>query len=158
MMIQRKAFSMITAIFLILMMSSVAIFIMNLSGKMVQSTTAQYQKEQAVLYAKSYTEYAIMTVMSNDRNGAGLDCIDTINGTIVNDPANPVYDYTITTSISYIGLAGTIANCNTQLGNPAVNDELNIIVDVYVNYRDINDPRAGAAEPLTYHRRTLQKI
>jgi peptidyl-tRNA hydrolase len=51
----RKAFSMITAIFVILMMATVGGFIMNLSGKMVQETASQYRKEQAILYAKSYT-------------------------------------------------------------------------------------------------------
>ena len=56
----RRAFSMITAIFVILIMATVGGFIMNLSGKMIQETTSQYRKEQAILYAKSYTEYAIM--------------------------------------------------------------------------------------------------
>ena len=48
----RKAFSLITAIFVIVLMATVAAFIMNLSGKMVKGTTVQFQREQAVLLAK----------------------------------------------------------------------------------------------------------
>jgi hypothetical protein len=157
---QRKAFSMLTAIFLILLMSSVAILVMNLSGKIVRETTAQYQKEQAILYAKSYTEYAIMAVMSNDRSAAGGDCTDTITGNIDNGtPADVFDDYDITVNLSYIGQ--NIAACTNILGaSPTVgNNELNVIVDTYVRYRKIDDPRpAATAAQITYHRRTLQKI
>jgi len=158
--IQRRAFSMLTAIFLIVIMSSVAILVMNLSGKIVKETTTQYQKEQAILYAKSYTEYAIMAVMSNNRSAAGGDCIDTITGNINNGtPADVFDDYNITVNLSYIGR--NIAACANWLGAPvpASPDELNIIVDTYVRYRNIDDPRPAAdAAQITYHRRTLQKI
>ncbi len=55
----RKAFSMITAIFVIVIMATIAAFVMNLSGKIVKSTTAQYRDAQASLYAKSYTEFVL---------------------------------------------------------------------------------------------------
>ena len=56
----RKAFSMITAIFIIVLMATVGAFILNISAKSVKSTVLQYKREQAILYAKSYTELAIM--------------------------------------------------------------------------------------------------
>ena len=74
----RKAFSMLTAIFIIVLMAIVAAFIMNLSGKMVKGTTSQFQREQSVLLAKSYTEYAIMAVMANDHNSSS--CLNEITG------------------------------------------------------------------------------
>ena len=77
---QRKAFSMLTAIFIIVLMSTVGILVMNLAGKTVDETRAQYQREQSALLAKSYTEYAILAVMSNDRNNT--DCIEDIDGLI----------------------------------------------------------------------------
>jgi type II secretory pathway pseudopilin PulG len=73
----RRAFSMITAIFVIVLMATVAVLILNLSGKMVKETTAQFQREQAMLLAKSYTEYAVMAVTANDRNGTG-NCLTDI--------------------------------------------------------------------------------
>ncbi len=157
---QRKAFSLLTAIFLILLMGSVAGFVMSLSGKMVKETTSMYQKEQAVLLAKSYTELAIMTVMSNDRNGTG-NCISDITGVVGATGASTNGEgYYVETRIAFIGSATDIGSCYgvRQLGNPAAADDLNIIVDVYVRYKDINSPTPASSPWVTYHRRTLQKI
>jgi type II secretory pathway pseudopilin PulG len=49
----REAFSLLTAIVIIVLMSTVAMFVMSLSGKIIKSTTAQFQREQAELYAKA---------------------------------------------------------------------------------------------------------
>ncbi len=158
--IQRKAFSMLTAIFLILIMSTVAAFIFSLSGKIVKETTTQYQKEQAVLIAKSYTELAIMTVMANDRNGTGV-CANNIDG-VVGAAGSSLngQGYQVRTRIGFIGAAGDIGSCpNTrEFGNPAAGNELNIIVDVYVEYKDIGQAAPANSPWITYHRRTLQKI
>jgi len=147
---QRKAFSMLTAIVTIVLMSTVAMFVMSLSGKLVKETTAQYQREQAVLLANSYTEYAVMAVTANDRNTTG-ECIETINGT--------VNGYRASIQIAYIGATSIIGSCadTRELGTvPEGSDTpLTIIVDAYINYDDL-DNTSGAE--LTYHRRTVQKI
>ena len=165
----RKAFSLLTAIFLIIIMASVGMFVMNLSGKMVQGTTVQFQREQATLLAKSYTELAIMTVMANNRTANA--CIDAINSDAVagntasilpptaaaGDPGG----YRARVNIGYIGQAGEIGGCANQLGNPSAGvNTLNIMVDTYIEYQDFTDPRFGTADAkwITYHRRTLQKI
>jgi len=159
---QRKAFSLITAIFVIVIMATVGAFIFSISGKIVKETTDQYQKEQAVLLAKSYTEYAIMAVMSNDRNTTGV-CVDTINAVV--GPAGSSTNgegYNVRTRIGFIGKADQIAVCDNtrEFGSPAPtsDDELNIIVDVYVEYKDITQPDPSVSPWITYHRRTLQKI
>ena len=143
-------------------MASVAGFVMSLSGKIVQETTSAYQKEQAALLAKSYTELAIMTVMSNDRNGTG-NCISDITG-VVGAPGSSTNGegYAVETRIAFIGPATDIGACYgvRQLGNPVTTtaDDLNIIVDIYVRYKDINSPNPATSPWVTYHRRTLQKI
>jgi len=156
---RRDAFSMLTAIFVIVLMSGVAAFVMGLGGKITQETVEQYQKEQAVLLAKSYTEYAIMAVMSVPNSTA---CVEDIDGKI--GASNAFKDgkgYLIETRISFIGQ--DISNCSDtrELGRPITND-LNLIVDVYVKYKDINHPSLSATIAdtpwITYHRRTLQKI
>lgn len=143
---QRKAFSMLTAIFVIVIMASVGAMVMSLSGKMVKATTTQFQREQSMLLAKSYTEYAIMAVMANG-NRIG-NCLDTITG---------VFNaYTITVNISYIGNNATLGstNCSTVVSSTVATPEspLNIIVDAYVSYANDN------GQNVTYHRRSLQKI
>jgi len=159
----QKAFSMLTAIIVIVLMSSVALLIMSMSGKLVKETTAQYQREQAILLANSYTEYAIMAVTANNR---AVKCIETINGTMGDATiTNPNNGYRIRTHIAYIGIdnaAATddvISNCaaTRRLGAVATGSDtpLTIIVDAYVDYHDLDTP---GTPNITYHRRTVQKI
>jgi len=152
----RSAFSMITAIFFIIIMATVAMFVLSLSGKIVKSTTAQYQREQAMLLAKSYTEYAIMSVMANDRNATG-NCIYTISGNIGDSPTTG-NGYRARVHIKYIGNLQEVGNCGGRILSSTVSTEkspLNIIVDTYIDYKD---PENTSAEWLSYHKRTLQKI
>lgn len=153
---KRNAFSMLTAIVVIVLMATVAMFIMSISGKIVKETTSQYQREQAALLAKSYTEYAIMAVTANDRNATANRCLSDIDGTI-GSPSNG--GYSIRTRIAYIGHANEVNNCaGTRVfssGVNTINSPLNIIVDVYVEYQDFDSINTHM---ITYHRRTLQKI
>ena len=151
----RQAFSMITAIFVIIVMASIATFVMSLSGKSVKSTSAQYQREQAMLYAKSYTEFAIMAVTAHDRS---TDCVEIIKGNIGNINQG---GYSIRTHIAYIGPASEIGTCATtrQLSTNVLTKKtpLTIIIDAYVDYRDMDNDDANAPN-ITVHRRTVQKI
>ena len=144
----RKAFSMITAIIVIVLMATVGTFILNLSGKMVKGTTTQFQREQAMLLAKSYTEYAILAVTANDQN---TTCLNTINGSYG--------DYNVTVDISYIGRLNILnGGCSNILNTADIitpKSPLNIIVDVFVSYPDYDHPNGLM---MTYHRRSLQKI
>jgi len=152
----RKAFSMITAIFIIVLMAAVAAFILNLSGKMVQETTTQFQREQSMLLAKSYTEYAIMAVTANEHNSS--NCLNDISGNY-GDLGGGAYLYTVDVNISYIGDGNLDASCRT-LSNTVTNlkSPLSIIVDVFVRHKDLNHPAGSSAPEITYHRRSLQKI
>ena len=154
----RNAFSMITAIVIIVLMSTVAVFVMNLSGKIVKSTVTQYQHEQAELYAKSYTEYAILEVTGNDRS---VNCVDAINKHI--GSPNTGNGYRIRTRIAYIvnGTEIDTSHCSgTRVLSTSVTTKetpLTIIVDSYVDYQDPDN--SGTAKPwLTVHRRSVQKI
>ena len=156
----RKAFSMLTAIFVIVIMASIAALVVNLSGKMVKETTAQFQREQAMLLAKSYTEYAIMAVMANDRS---VNCLRSINGNkIMRSYASGGFQVRV--HIAYISNnTGEVNSCKAASGTKFVFSDaatttkspLNIILDVYVKYQDFD---AAATQWITYHKRTLQKI
>jgi len=159
---QRKAFSMLIAIVVIVLMATVAMLIMSISGKTVRETTAQFQREQAALLAKSYTEYAIMAVTANDRNstGSGSYCLSDIDGTIGSPDDGEGYNIRI--RIAYIGLASEVNSCaGTRIFSNTVNtteSPLNIIVDAYVEYKEPDHPDSSNAPYITYHKRTLQKI
>lgn len=162
----RKAFSMITAIFVIVILATVSMLVLNLSATTTNNTTTQYRHEQAALYAKSYTELAIMSVLDYNRT---TNCVDTISGTIGNYANGSGYQ--VTTNISYIGngsVVNTLPPCTQVLNDIAVTsvplgNTPAIIVDVYVRYKDpehiaTSATSAAIAPDITYHRRTLQKI
>ena len=151
----RKGFSMIMAIFVIVIMSAIGALVLSLSGKSVNATTAQYQRAQALLYAKSYTEYAILAVSAHDRH-VNNNCVETIKGTIGNWNKG---GYSVWVQISYIGPDSEIGMCRKarQLSTHVTTKTtpLTLIVDTYVYYKNINNP---SAPKLTVHQRTVQKI
>ena len=153
----RPAFSMITAIIVMVVMAAIGAFIMNLSGKMVQETTAQYRKEQSILYAKSYTEYAIMAATAKK-------CIrkitSDVDGTQTQTKAGQGYHVEV--NVQYLGSNST---CSNKLGaTPIPFRDTVLVVDTYVYYRDpdsaaaINGSAWSSDPGYTYHRRTLQHI
>jgi len=175
----RRAFSMVMAITVMVIMMGVSAMVFTLSNKIIFATGTQFQKEQAILLAKSYTEYAIMAVSANKGTLTGNNCLDNVNANITNipignernAPTDGLVDsgmgYRVSARISYIGndTDGNLLNC-TRVFNaaPVANDwrgltpSPNIIVDVYVEYRDANMHLDGTSPMLTYHRRTIQKI
>ena len=156
----KPAFSMLTAIVVVVLMSTVAMFVMSLSSKLTRETTAQFQREQAMLYAKSYTEYAIMAVTANDRNTTTGSCLSDIDGTIGSPSIGA--GYKIEVRLAYLGHNDEVSGCATTriLDSSVLTAEspLNIMIDVYVKYKEPDHPDATNAPYITYHKRTLQKI
>ena len=146
----RKGFSLITAIILILIVSSIGALVVSLSGKIVNETAIQYKKEQSILYAKSYTGLSILAAISNE-------CTKEIKAT--EGTGKNTYD--IETYITYIGNeVNSIAGCSgaTTLGGSIKhkNSRANaIIIDVFVSY---DDPFSDTSRKVKYYRRTIQKL
>lgn len=142
----RKGFSLITAILTILFIGSLSAYVLNLSGKMTEETISEFKKEQSILYAKSYTEAAIMVATANN-------CVNSITGVDG--------DYTTKVFFTYVGSdINTVAGCggvnsiggivkhNNSKGNT-------IILDTYVVYKD---KISKNKRDMTYYRRTVQKL
>jgi len=169
----KKAFSMVTAIFTMIIMASVTSLIMNITGKTIHETSAQYQKEQAALLARSYTELAILYAIHKDRT---TGCINNIRAKFgENIPGDYDAQYEITLNIQYAGNQTNIppANCSEIIGidgnwadsgNIGFDATVSLLVDVYVRYKDINHPLNNNGNTpnddvvKTFHRRTLQRI
>jgi type II secretory pathway pseudopilin PulG len=157
----RRAFSLVTAIFVMILMASIAALVFNLSGKAVQSTALQYRQEQAALLAKSYTELAILAILNYDRETNGK-CIENIDGIVqsVDIGASPPSGATsanggafeVQTRIYYIGNNMTKCSSSRWLNNgSAITTNYNniagavhtdalaaVIIDVYGRYKDPN--------------------
>jgi len=151
----KKAFSMVTAIFVIIIMATVSSLIMNVTGKTVKETTQQYQKEQAQLLARSYTELAILNVLHYDRSA---DCLENITDHF-GATGNDGYDINIT--IKYIGQNAALSNCSATNtiamlnGITKFDNTVSLVIDTYITYKDFDDPQK---RNISFHRRTLQKL
>jgi len=151
----KKAFSMVTAIFVIFIMASLTALIMNVTGKTVKATTHQYQKEQAMLLGRSYTELAILYVLHYDRT-VTPDCLQTITDHF-GDSSN---GYDIRVNIQYIGNSTLLNGCTSAITtwastNTGFDSTISLIIDTYVSYKDFDDP---SDRNITFHRRTVQKL
>ena len=158
----KKAFSMVTAIFVIVIMASISSLIMNVTGKTLKATTLQYQKEQATLLARSYTELAIMYVLHYDRTTG--DCLENI---MDHFGASSPNGYDVTIKLHYIGNGDLLNGCTQTLSPlPATTGTwastslgfyttVSLMVDTYISYKVFDDP---SDKNITYHRRTLQKL
>jgi len=154
----RKAFSMVTAIFVIVIMATVSSLVFNLSGKMVKSTTLQYRHEQAAFLARSYTELAVLAVINHERN-ATTKCVQVIKGVVgglvpdgtVGGTAKGGEGYDVKTYVYYLGNNLNQANITNKYWlnrtlpiatdynttTPKLADSIaGIVVDVYVRYKD----------------------
>ncbi len=169
----KKAFSMVTAIFTIVIMATLTSLIMGITGKTIHETTAQYQKEQASLLARSYTELAILYALHRDRT---VSCVKTIGAKFGEDRVSN-YDpsYRVRVNIQYAGNVNNVpvANCDiiglasggnwADNGNVGFNASISLLIDVYVSYKDMSHPLNTNADTTddiekTFHRRTLQRI
>jgi len=157
----RRAFSMVTAIFVIVIMATLTALIMNVTGKTIKETTQQYQKEQAALLARSYTEQAMLYALHYDRITNG-NCINTIYSSFGDGISSQVY--TIETHMQYASNNTQLpAACSTMgagtpwidAGTAGFNATISLIIDVYVKYKDLDDSQN---RDITFHRRTLQKL
>ncbi len=160
----RQAFSMITAIFVMLMLSTVGAYVVNIAGKNIKATTLQYYKEQSALLAKSYTELAIMGATANDPTEG--NCLETVSSTVGDDP-NKGEGYSIDVRLAYIGSSLTCSPDGTIINHSDIpSDQMYVMIDVFVRYRDfgvigavLDGGGAIADVPwITYHRRTLQRL
>ena len=154
----KKAFSMITAIFVIVIMATVSSLIMNVTGKTIKETTQQYQKEQAQLLARSYTELAISKVLNTNR--LTTTCLSSFTDTF--GAKSGFEGYNITVNIQYIGNKTLLGTCSAtysiqpwDYNTAGFFQTVSLVIDTYITYKDFDDPQN---RNITFHRRTLQKL
>ena len=148
--LMRKGFGLITAIIILVVVSSLMAMMISLSSSSVKSTTDIYLKEQAELLLRSATEYAILVVSAHDNS---VNCIEQIN--IAYPVAIPNHTHEANITISYLGTDMDTA-CGTLLDNnlSTLESNLTIIMDAIVS---VNQEYTQISEPIRLHRRTIQK-
>ncbi len=147
----RKGFGLITAIIILVVVSSLMAMMISLSSVSAKNTTDIYLKEEAELLLRSATEYALLAISAHDNS---VDCIQKIN--ITYPVAPPEYTHEANITISYLGTnlpasCGAVGDDN-NLSTPESN--LTIIMDTVVS---VNQAYTQINEPIRLHRRTIQK-
>ena len=139
----RKGFSLLTAIFVMLLIGSVLYLTLTLAAKATKQTADIYLKEQARLLARSATEYELLRISGFDFSGGG--CYTGENYTFEGIDVNATIRYIGNNFPASCALAG--ANAIQTIDSNGT-----ILLDIVVSY---TDPSTG--EQVRFHRRTIQK-
>ena len=156
--LQRKGIALFTAIAFLLIVATIMAIMLSMTALTTKRGVDIFFEEQAHLLAKSATEHALLAISGHEHN-VTTQCINSINSNyLVDGGGNAVYQ--IQTNIRYFGLdayGGTCAGNNsiTDGGLPIYTPESNgtIIIDVNVTVPTLQTQ----AEPVRFHRRTMQK-
>ena len=148
---KRKGFSLVFAIIILVVVSTLAALMLSLSSSSAKQTSDIYLKEQAELLMQSATEYSILAILGHDNQNS---CIENINITYPNS-TNPIFD--INVSLWYI-IDSTMPagfDCNHVISNSLSthNSNMTVMIDTTVT----TTSNTGLSEPIKLHRRTVQK-
>lgn len=152
---KRDGFSMLTAILVIIVMSTVSVMVLQTSMRSSRLTLDNYRDRQASLWAQSYMNYAKLAIMKNRQLMADNNqthAIETIEASLNGTKENG--GYSVTVNISYIGTKypahyTSSALLSTNSDNPSA------IIDVYVNYSILEK---GWDNLVTFHLREVVGI
>ena len=137
----RSGFSMITAIFVMVLIATVMMVMMTTTS--AEKTANIYLKEQTHLVARSATEYALLAASAHDFENDG--CLETVEMDV------GVYDAEV--RFYYIGNGLGCAAAHTIDDSIATADSNGtVIMDTVVSYP------LGNGQEARYARRTLQKL
>lgn len=130
----KKGFSLILAIFFILLVASIGTLSMSISSSSAKTSINLFIHEQAKLLADGAAEYAIMKVQQND---FAATCVDEIE---INYPSDTSPTFKANISITYIGDRTTIAHCTNKIESEKIGLQ-SIIISGQV--RSLLDDKAG---------------
>ena len=135
----------------LVVVSSLAAFMVSLSSVSAKNTSDIYLKEQAELLMQSATEYSILAVLGHDNSNS---CVENINITYPSS-SNPIFD--INVSLWYIfDFTPSSSYCSHVLSSNLAdgNSSFTIIIDTTVS----TSSNLNLSEPIRLHRRTVQKL
>jgi hypothetical protein len=176
-----QAFSLLTVIGLILMVSMFGLLTLELSSKITKETYQQYQHEQAKLLAISYTKLAIIAVQKNSESfelnlthAEGNTTIQTQRLTYcirdINTKKEHLFNgFRIRVRLHYIGHnQANLQSCKLQnqsrilsTTNQTYTTPITLIIDTYVDYKDttLYPTLENRYIPyITYHQRTVEQL
>ncbi len=145
---KRRGFGLITAIIIMMTVAVLMSLMIGLSSSTVKQTSNLFIKEQARLYLRSATEFALLAISGHPNN---TNCIEDLNISFDNS------SYNANVNIWYMGrgIPATCGHIITNANNVQTDDSnYTVIMNVTV---EANQAKLGLSEPIKLYRRTLQK-
>ncbi|MCD8213775.1 MAG: hypothetical protein LUC34_07005 [Campylobacter sp.] len=140
----RKGFSLLAAIFFVVVTSSLCMLALSLSNSTMRQTGEIYLREQAELLAQGATEYAMLRILGHDFN---TGCLSSVSGRFPANNATAFLQYTV--NIQYFGNIGNCVGIPIQTRDSAGT----VMLDVFVT-----SIAGRISNPISFHKRTVQKI
>lgn len=150
---KHKAFAMILAIFVVLLVASGGVLLLRNAATGTKSVGDNYLRAQAELLAESATEYGVMRAQGDTLVAAG-QCLNQLLITIKDTNNIPMFDANVTMSYSYREAAPTATSTPgtcTFLAQNTGKDSM-ILVDTIISDHNLS------TEPIRIHKRTWQKL
>jgi len=150
----RRGFGLITAIIILVVVSTLMSLMISLSATSVKQTTDIFFKEQAELLARGAVEFGLLAISGHENN---VSCVENIN--ITYPSANqPTHEANLTMYYIFDRVATPVVNCGTShtldTNIDTNKSNLTVMIDVRVSVRQ---DATGISEPIVIHRRTIQK-
>lgn len=143
----KRGFSLIMAIFFVVIIATLGMLSLNFSTKTGKQTVNIYLREQAELYAKSAIDF---TVLAMQRNDYSKNCLDNLT---------LKFDDTFSANVDVIYLDSAMTGCKNRSGGAVSTYSVKsgkgdnmAILDVVVSTVPGISP-----EPIRFHRRTIQR-
>jgi len=154
----RRGFGLITAIIILVVVSTLMTMMMSLSSTSVKQTTDVYFKEQAELLARSAVEFGLLAISGHDNNTSCVEHVDITypNATHPTHEANLTMYYLLEGSkYAHPPYGPPVCDGHILDGNIITKEShLTTMIDVTVTVRQ---DTTGISEPIVIHRRTIQK-
>ena len=146
----RRGFTLIAAIFFVVIASSICMLALSLATTSVKQNSEIYLREQSELVARAATEYAMLAIISNDFS---TTCLGKQSENASED--NPITGefgnlFTFKVYVKYFGDMGV---CSGDAVAATGANQGTIMLDVFVSSKP-----GKASNPINFHKRTLQKL
>lgn len=151
--LRKRGFGLITAIVLLVLISTVAMMILSISATSSKKATDDYLRIQAEMLTRSATEFAVMRVQGFDRSGG--HCLENLDINAAPFDVNVTINYLFSKST-----ADALTGCNNKYATDVSDADLNgiVIMDVVVTQQmPTTDSFEWSSEPIRIHKRTIQK-
>lgn len=152
----RRGFALITAVFLMILLSTMLLKMLSFSSSDAQQVVNDYLLEQAQLAAYGATEFAMLRISTEDHTAG---CTQAIS---MDYPSTgtKLFDVGITIQYVWNGVGPGGTNCDNTLvtGNTVSVTTAEQDGSAYIDVVVASDPALGLDEPIRFHRRTLQKL